>query len=113
MSILIEGMEMPKTESEVLIIAIKSDGSVYPVRIDGDGQPMVFPNEEMKNCAVPVPPHGRLIDESEFFARLDDGIKTISSLALPEDFVAVYTQLVKEVKEEIGKCRTIIPAEEG
>jgi len=32
------------------------------VRIDGDGQPMVFPNEEMKNCAVPVPPHGRLID---------------------------------------------------
>jgi len=62
MSILIKSMEMPKTESEVLIIAIKSDGSVYPVRIDGDGQPMVFPNEEMKNCAVPVPPHGRLID---------------------------------------------------
>ena len=63
MGVYIKGMEMPKTESEILIIAIKSDGSVYPVRIDGDGQPMVFPNEEMKNCAVPVPePHGRLID---------------------------------------------------
>lgn len=60
--ILIRGMEMPKTESEVLIIAIKSDGSVYPVRIDGEGQPMIFPNEEMKNRAVNVPPHGDLID---------------------------------------------------
>ena len=24
---------------------------------------MIFPNEEMKNHAVPVPPHGRLIIE--------------------------------------------------
>lgn len=63
MSVLIKGMEMPKTESEVLIIAIESNGSVYPVRIDGEGQPMIFPNEEMKNHAVPVPPHGRLIIE--------------------------------------------------
>ena len=37
MSVLIKGMEMPKTESEVLIIAIESNGSVYPVRIDGEG----------------------------------------------------------------------------
>ena len=72
MSILINGMEMPKTESEVLIIAIKSDGSVYPVRIDGDGQPMVFPNEEMKNCAVPVQePHGDLIERNALFKKCE------------------------------------------
>ena len=62
MSIYIKNMEMPTTESEVLIIAIESDGSVYPVRIDGDGQPMIFQNEEIKNCAITIPPHGKLID---------------------------------------------------
>lgn len=73
MGVLIEGMEMPKTESEVLIIAIKSDGSVYPVRIDGDGNPMIFQNEEMQNRAVPVPePHGRLIDADVLAQRIDD-----------------------------------------
>ena len=64
-SIYIKNIEMPTTESEVLIIAIESDGSVYPVRIDGDGQPMIFQNEEIKNCAIPIPPHGRLGDLDE------------------------------------------------
>ena len=72
MGIYLPNMEMPKTESEVLIIAIKSDGSVYPVRIDGDGQPMVFPNEEMKNCAVPVQkPHGDLIERNALFKKCE------------------------------------------
>jgi len=71
--IYIKGMEMPKTESEVLIIAIESDGSVFPVRIDGEGHPMIFPNEEMKNHAVTVPEHGDLIDlKSPFEAQYYD-----------------------------------------
>ena len=44
-SIYIKNIETPTTESEVLIIAIESDGSVYPVRLDGDGQPRIFQNE--------------------------------------------------------------------
>ena len=95
-----------------------SDGKGVSIIISSDG---VIIHEENgvkitgrnEDTFISVPNHhGRLIDESEFFARLDNGIKTISSLALPEDFVASYTQLVKEVKEEIGKCRTIIPASE-
>ena len=105
MSILIEGVEMPKHDDEYCIFTVYGDGGV----VYG---PLNRPHVRYKNRAIHVPMHGRLIDESEFFARLDDGIKTISSLALPEDFVAVYTQLVKEVKEEIGKCRTVIPASE-
>jgi len=104
MGIYLPNMEMPK---ETTLISIGPGGTVEIHRNDD------LTWVPLKEKAVPVPPHGRMIDESEFFARLDDGIKTISSLALPEDFVAVYTQLVKEVKEEIGKCRTIIPAEEG
>lgn len=96
--ILISGMEMPKTESEVLIIAIKSDGSVYPVRIDGEGQPMIFPNEEMKNCAVNVPPHGRLVDA--------DVLK--KKRHWTDDF---YETEYVEV-EDIDSAPTIIPASE-
>lgn len=96
MEILVKDMSMPKVGGK--IITIYADGRVL---YDGG-----------YTKAVPVPPHGRLIDESEFFARLDYGIKTISSLSLPEDFVALYVQLAKEIKEEIGKCRTIIPASE-
>ena len=101
MGLYIKDMKMPKTESEVLIIAIKSDGSVYPVRIDGDGQPMVFPNEEMKNCAVPVPePHGDLIErnalfkKSEFVCTDDD-----------EDIRAVRYSIIENAP-------TVIPASE-
>ena len=50
MSILIEGMEMPKVEFGSVIVAIRPDGMV----------------EDVMGCyvgkAVPVPPHGRLID---------------------------------------------------
>lgn len=96
MSVLIKGMEMPKTESEVLIIAIESNGSVYPVRIDGEGQPMIFPNEEMKNHAVPVPPHGRLID-ADALLESDLGGEPYKSV----------------VRRVLMQSPTIIPAEEG
>ena len=63
-----------------------------------------------KGNMTDIPPHGRLIDELEVNSHFDNGIKTISKLPLPNDFVELYKQLVTEVKEEIGKCHTIIPA---
>ena len=102
MGVYINGMEMPKTESEVLIIAIESDGSVYPVRIDGEGQPMIFPNEEMKNRAVPVPPHGDLIERK--------------AICLTDFEIAMcggnYKDGMKMLLEKIESAPTIIPAEE-
>lgn len=109
MGLYIKDMNIPKTESEVLIIAIKSDGSVYPVRIDGDGQLMVFPNEEMKNCAVPVPePHGRLIDADALHSALRKRGKEFSD--------SEYGEGVKcglaDAREFIKNAPTIIPASE-
>lgn len=103
MSVYIQGMEMPKTESEVLIIAIESNGSVYPVRIDGDGQPMIFPNEEMKNCAIPVQPHGRLIDAD----KLDDVCVRLNS----EDW-GITVGEHKLLDRVLFEFPTVLPAEQ-
>lgn len=101
MAIYIKEIYLPEDPNEIIEFAVKGNGNVF----------VIGEHFALEACNVQEP-HGRMIDESEFFARLDDGIKTISSLPLPEDFVAVYVQLVKEVKEEIGKCRTVIPASE-
>lgn len=108
MGIYIKDIEMPTTESEVLIIAIESDGSVYPVRIDGDGQPMIFPNEEMKNCAVSVSPHGRLGDLDELYASLEKWL--IQNRHSMTEATRVW---IRGVLEGIAAAPTIIPAEEG
>lgn len=94
-------MEMPKDDMKnIMIIA---DGLVFQFSGYGNPKPL--------GIAVPVPePHGRLIDEREINSRFDNGIKTISELPFPNDFVELYKQLATEVKEEIGKCHTIIPA---
>lgn len=55
MSILIKGMEMPKRDDEYVIFAVYGDGGV----VYG---PLNRPHVRYKNRAVPVPPHGRLID---------------------------------------------------
>ena len=103
MSIYIEGMETPKDRPQLLWIY--PNGKALTVQSDVD------PWKDLQ--AVPVPePHGRLIDEREINSRFDNGIKTISELPFPNDFVELYKQLAAEVKEEIGKCHTIIPASE-
>ena len=100
MEILVKDMSMPKNCASCGMDRVCRHWDIVPYKHE--------------DCIlVPVPQHGRLIDEQEIFSRFDNGIRTISSLPLPEDFVAVYVQLVKEVKEEIGKCRTVIPASKG
>lgn len=109
--ILIRGMEMPKTESEVLIIAIKSDGSVYPVRIDGEGQPMIFPNEEMKNRAVPIPPHGDLIDRNALYHNMFIGP---DGKVFPDRDVDNFPHEMRfeDIKRFIRKAQTVIQTSE-
>lgn len=53
MSVLIKGMEMPCEEAEPLRIELYADGTVIVIKEQDDFY-------EFK--AVPVPPHGRLID---------------------------------------------------
>lgn len=59
MSILIKGMEMP-TGNECLILTIYPDGQCFEHVYNGS-----FGSREERK-AVPVPPHGRLIDADEF-----------------------------------------------
>lgn len=74
MSILIKGMEMPKHDDEYVIFTVYGDGGV----VYG---PMNRPHVRYKNRAVPVPPHGALMDRDDFFAacpELVDGYKRIT-----------------------------------
>lgn len=64
MSILIKGMDMPKEDEISKCVIIRHDGEVWNVEFDTlvneFGYVACYPSNPMR--AVPVPPHGRLID---------------------------------------------------
>lgn len=88
MSILIKGMEMPKK---------------YPVTVtifpDGISVVKTISGRRFTATAVPVPPHGRLIDADEFLKR------AIGTKCFRGDYALMLEELV-------GESTTIIPAEE-
>ena len=86
MSVYIKGLEMPIDAP--VIIKICPDGSVSRVH---DG---------VVATAIPVPPHGRLIDADEFLKR------AIGTKCFRGDYALMLEELV-------GESTTIIPAEEG
>ena len=59
MSVLIKGVELPKQDDEYVIFTVYGDGGV----VYG---PLNRPHVRYKNRAVPVPPHGDLIDREPF-----------------------------------------------
>ena len=85
MSVLIEGMEMPKNCE--IIIRIDEKGEVYVY-----GQ---YPTRIYK--AIPVTPHGRLIDADE----LIDDVRRHSESYFADDFA----------HEWVDKAPTVIPAD--
>jgi hypothetical protein len=86
MGVYIKGMEMPLEKSR--IIQIYPDGTVR--RLDGS----VF-NSHFE--AVPVPPHGDLIDRNE----------------LKENCMKEDSFLAELLFRKVSNAPTIIPAEEG
>jgi len=86
MSVLIKGMKMPKDREKIVFIF--PDGVVHVVEKDTP----VFE-------AVPVPPHGRLIDA--------DAIPYKKIMFEDDDFYYGVTQ------PYIDRMPTVIPAEEG
>ena len=98
MSILIKGMEMPK------------DGSWRSIRIYPDGtigRPIGFGDYALVEGAkaVPVPPHGRLIDADVVFKRLQKQAMSVWGNGNPR------YQIVLEVMDAIRFAPTIIEAE--
>ena len=90
MSILIKGIDMPK-DGELLCIVVNPDGKVY-IDLDLECKQVA--------TAVPVPPHGRLIDADAF-------IRNIAKLERVDPITAAG------IIAFVNAALTIIPAEEG
>lgn len=109
MSILIKNMEMPK-ENDYTIAIVYGDGVVTEYHEDywirgTDG-------EKQLGTAVPVPPHGRLIDADALTEKLkkhrEYHLDGSSSGAAISNGIGQCLDIIN------GKeCPTIIPAEEG
>ena len=117
MSILIEGMEMPKHDDEYVIFTVYGDGGV----VYG---PLNRPHVRYKNRAVPVPePHGRLIDADalvEDLKRQCEEVFKIDAVS-PDDFWITRDQAYNErlwktwcesFFEYLKTRETVIPASE-
>jgi hypothetical protein len=92
MSILINGMEMPK-RGHTITITIVGSGQAYVEYFDC--RPHI--EETIEYEAVPVPPHGDLIDRNE----------------LKENCMKEDSFLAELLFRKVSNAPTIIPAEEG
>ena len=112
MSILIKGMEMPKSciachlnfgekrpEYGLTIYCPYSDGVI-------SWRDKAFDNGRLASCGiVPVPPHGRLIDA--------DALYEDCALDHNYEVAATTTRINEYMQLKIDAAPTIIPAEEG
>ena len=94
MSILIKGMEMPKS-----CLSCPLQGGTADCRLTQKTYNWGLPERPSDCPLVPVPPHGRLIDADEFLKR------AIGTKCFRGDYALMLDELV-------GESTTIIPAEE-
>ena len=107
MSVLVNGMEMPK-EGFVEII-IRDDGTVQQTgqsyRIDGTDYYTPYVGEvPIMSTAVPVPPHGRLIDADELCNKLDrcmfPSMVTTVAVSIARNWILESTTIIPATEEE-------------
>lgn len=96
MSVLIN-MEMPKKKNGAVLI-------IYP-----DGRCAFENGKEYK--AVPVPPHGRLIDADKVISDFEDGMEFIRSTCQNVEYKHLYCLIADGMIELLKKYRTVIPAD--
>jgi hypothetical protein len=106
MSILIKGMEMPKGRPICIVIGTAGQARRYDLNNDRYADDKLFE-------AVPVPPHGRLIDADELVALVYANIALFDSIP---DRLGADQKLVREwlrsMADDINEAPTIIPATE-
>ena len=90
MSILIKGMEMPEMRRAYAGLIIRWDGEVFPFF-----PPQGYELGESIASAVPIPPHGRLIDAD----------------AVLQDLLSPSKEFERGMSELVGDAPTIIPAD--
>lgn len=108
MSVLIKGMEMPK-EGFIEII-IRDDGTVQQTgqsyRIDGTDYYTPYIGEmPVMYEAIPVPPHGRLIDADELLNAIKKAWEDDSEIA------DVYKEDYAAVSDWLYTAPTVIPTD--
>ena len=96
MGVYIKGMSMP-TGGRILIVF--PSGRV--LEVSADATQNIFRETQ----AVPVPPHGRLIDA--------DALDVIGYCGIPQGREDTFDSGVMWLAERIDELPTIIPAEEG
>lgn len=101
MGILIKNIELPRNDDEYVIITVYGDGGV----VYG---PLNRPHVRYKNRAVPVPPHGRLIDadalEHDYRENAEDAWnKEASPISWADAF--------DELADMVADAPTVIPAD--
>ncbi len=119
MSILIKGMEMPKHDDEYVIFTVYGDGGV----VYG---PLNRPHVRYKDRAVPVPPHGRLIDADAFIKQKTEQIcencdrrRGMKDGKLTKRFVYAIGDApcracgIGDMLDYVDDAPIVIPAEEG
>ena len=100
MSILIKGMEMPKDYS--VIVKIFPDGRVGTIPYVQWFKVDLIPGTQ----AVPVPPHGRLIDKDALLVDTDEGVIMREENG---EMVEVFGE--EKILAHIAFAPTIIPAD--
>ena len=117
MSILIEGMEMPKSCDECPLLTEDGDYNVCFVgkrRVMWEwkhdrGSEVIHPKPDW--CPlVPVPPHGRLIDADELISDFEDGMEFIRSTCQNVEYKHLYCLIADGMIELMKKYRTVIPS---
>ncbi len=97
---LIKGMEMPK------------DGCHHMICIYADG---TVSTGGRVYTAIPVPPHGRLIDAGKLYDVLEALLTSFlahTATGVSQSFEAGYFNGVKDAASALSNAPTIIPAEE-
>ena len=104
MSVLIKGMEMPKScdECELCTCYVREDGTEENYRCVITFYPIHEFNERHEYCPlVEIPPHGRLIDADAPIPLVDTHGKNIE------------VTIAHIIEENFGVVNAIIEAEEG
>lgn len=100
MGVYIENIHMPEDGEHPLWISLHSDGTVEYNANKGDGWQMT--------TAIPVPPHGRLINADALIAKLNMMI----AMAFGEGNTAFHFAY-RSLGKVVENAPTIIEAEEG
>lgn len=103
MGVYIKGMEMPQEGCAVAVIFSDGETRVYT------GEPV-----SVIECkAVPIPPHGDLIDRDALMKILSKVIDINASIEQRNEATDQERRCLWWFEQQIGIAPTIIPAEEG